>query len=385
MSRAQPQASPAAWGRARTDHPLVGLLERPPTCLDLASLPTPVEPAPWIAAGGNPVWIKRDDLSSDLYGGGKVRKLEWILGNPPYDRDDPILSVGGVGSNHLVALGLFLQASGRRLHALTFDQTLTPHALTNLGVLASIDAGLWHVGTRLRLPWAWLAYRLWRRPDRPGLYMTPGASTPTGCLGFVAAGLELAQQIESGALPAPASVFVAAGTAGTAAGLAIGLAIAGVATHLRLVSSVERIAFNRWMLRRKLAATHRELARRGLVAGHVAGGVSALLGRAHVTWSIDHGQVGTGYGAPTAAAERAAGLAAENGIVLEGTYTAKCLAGLLAYGKAPRGPILFWNTHAGNDLRRHLQSGWTSRLPPSLREAVLARDGAPDLIGSGAR
>jgi D-cysteine desulfhydrase len=382
VSRANRHETPAGWDRVRTDHPLVGRLARPPRCLQLANLPTPVEPAPWIAAGSNPVWIKRDDLSSDLYGGGKVRKLEWVLGNPPYDRDEPVLSVGAAGSNHLVALGLFLRAAGRRLHALTFDQVLTRQAVTNLGVLASIDTGLWHAGTRLRLPWAWLAYRLWRRPDRPGRFLTPGASTSMGCLGFVAAGLELAQQIESGVLPAPAAIFVAAGTAGTAAGLAVGLAIAGVSTHLRLVSSVERVALNRWMLHRKLSATHRELGRRGLASEHIAGGVAALLDRAGVTWSIDHGQLGTGYGVPTAAAERALALAADNGIVLEGTYTAKCLAGLLADGLAVRGPVLFWNTHAGNDLRRHVASGWTSNLPPSLREAVFALDGAPDLVAS---
>jgi D-cysteine desulfhydrase len=345
-------------------------------------LPTPVEPAPWIAAGGNEVWMKRDDLSSDIYGGGKVRKIEWALANPPYDDDQPVLSVGGAGSSHLVALGLFLRASGRRLHALTFDQVLTPQAVTNLGVLVSTDARLWHVRSRLQLPWAWLAYRLWRRPDRSGTYMTPGASTAVGCMGFVAAGLELAEQIESGVAPAPSTIFVAAGTAGTAAGLAVGLAIAGVSTHVRLVSSVERVALNRWMLLHKLTATHRELARRGLAAEHVEGGVSALLGRTKVTWSIDHTQLGMGYGIPTAAGERALALAADNGVVLEGTYTAKCLAGLLADGGDARGPVLFWNTHAGNDLSRHVASGWTSNLPGSLREAVFALDRGPDLVGS---
>lgn len=351
----------------------------------MAKLPTPVERAPWIDAGSNQVWVKRDDLSNDLYGGGKVRKLEWALANPPYDRDEPVMSVGGAGSNHLVALGLFLRASGRRLHALTFDQVLTRHSVTNLGVLASLDTRLWHVGTRLRLPWAWLAYRVWRRPERVGRYMAPGVSTSIGCLGFVAAGLELARQVESGAAPAPATVFIAAGTAGSAAGLALGLAIAGVSTHLRLVASVERAVLNRWMVQRKLATTHRELGRRGLAAEHIVGGAAALLRRAGVTWSIDHAQIGPGYGVPTAAAERAVALAADHGIVLEGTYTAKCLAGLLADGKAVPGPILFWNTHAGNDLSGHVASGWTSNLPASLREKVFALDEARDLVGSEPR
>ena len=49
-------------------------LPDPPRCLQLADLPTPVERAPWLDVPGSEAWIKRDDRSSALYGGGKVRK-----------------------------------------------------------------------------------------------------------------------------------------------------------------------------------------------------------------------------------------------------------------------------------------------------------------------
>jgi D-cysteine desulfhydrase len=49
-----------------------------------ASWPTPIEPAPRLAAalGLEPgdLWIKRDDLSGLGGGGNKVRKLEWLCG-----------------------------------------------------------------------------------------------------------------------------------------------------------------------------------------------------------------------------------------------------------------------------------------------------------------
>ncbi|MBL4686711.1 MAG: D-cysteine desulfhydrase family protein, partial [Nannocystaceae bacterium] len=83
-------------------------LSSPPRCLDLAQLPTPVQRAPWWDADGREAWIKRDDLSSSLYGGGKVRKLEFALANAPFNGQDSITSSGGLGSNHLVALALYL-------------------------------------------------------------------------------------------------------------------------------------------------------------------------------------------------------------------------------------------------------------------------------------
>ena len=48
--------------------------------LKLAELPTPVEAATLTLQGGTrPVAIKRDDLTGKLYGGNKVRKLEYLL------------------------------------------------------------------------------------------------------------------------------------------------------------------------------------------------------------------------------------------------------------------------------------------------------------------
>lgn len=341
------------------------LLASPPPRLRLARLPTPVERMPGLDVGGAEVWVKRDDRSSELYGGGKVRKLEWVLASPPFDGDGPIVSVGGVGSHHLVALALFLRQQGRSLHALTFTQTLTPHVRGNLAVLVSSGARLWNVGSRARLPLAWLAYHVWRRPERMGVPMPAGASTAYGCFGFVDAGLELAAQVEAGLLPMPTTIFVTAGSAGASAGLALGLALAGRAVRLHLVSSVERWAFNELMYRRMLGMAHRALVRHGLPQAHAAGGAMGLLRRAGVEWTIDHGQVGGGYGVPTEAATRAMTDASAAGLRLETTYTAKCLAGMRrALAERPvDGPVLFWNTHGSNDLRAHVREGWEAQSP----------------------
>ena len=62
--------------------------------------------------------------------------------------------------------------------------------------------------------------------------MPPGGSSARGQLGFVSAGLELAEQVRAGELPEPAELYVAVGTGGTLAGLVAGLALAGLRTRV---------------------------------------------------------------------------------------------------------------------------------------------------------
>ena len=115
---------------------------------------------------------------------------------------------------------------------------------------------------------------------------------------------------------------------------------------------------------------HRLLIEHGLRAPHVDGGVAGLLSRAGIEWTIDHSQVGGGYGVPTDEALRAVEDARGQGVALETTYTAKCIAGMRrALAAQPvDGPVLFWNTHAGNDLRTRIVDGWEARCPVDLGE-----------------
>lgn len=352
----------------RSDHPLASMLKRSPACLRLAHLPTPVERAPWLDTAHAEVWIKRDDLTSALYGGGKVRKLEWSLANPPFDDQRPIVSVGGIGSNHLVALALFLRQMKRHLHAFVFEQPLTEHARMNLAVMASLDSRFWYVRRRWQLPMAWLAYQV---SDRSGRAMTPGGSTAVACFGFVMAGLELAEQIQAGVLPRPETVFVTGGTGGAAAGLILGLRLARVNTHVQVVSAVEPLLFNRVTLAAKLRSVLRELH----ACGVAAEGLAKHSSSAGVTWSIDHGHLGRSYGAPTPEGGAISQLAAEHGIALDPTYTAKCVAGLRASDR--RGPAVFWHTHASQDLSGHVVDDWRERLPPRLRRALAQWEAEP--------
>ena len=188
------------------------------------------------------------------------------------------------------------------------------------------------------------------------------------------AGLELSAQVHGGACPPPKRVYVTAGTAGTAAGLVIGFELGGLSTHVRLVSAVEPLYFNRWLFRQKLRLIRRTLAAHGL---------EAAAPRGTVTWSIDHGEVGGGYAVPTSRGRAAARWADEQGLHLETTYTGKCVASMLRDLHEGRidGPVVYWHTHASTDVRPTIQPGWYARLPGTVRRWVGA---SAALVESGA-
>ena len=70
------------------------------------------------------------------------------------------------------------------------------------------------------------------------------------------------------------------------------------------------------------------------------------------------GYLGPAYGAPNDAGCRARALVSQSeGIELDTTYTAKCMADMIDAVRMPeyrRGPVLFWNTFSSVDPARHL-------------------------------
>ncbi|CCQ14555.1 1-aminocyclopropane-1-carboxylate deaminase [Rhodococcus sp. AW25M09] len=70
----------------------------------LAQYPTPLEPAPRLAAalglGADDLWIKRDDLLGPGGGGNKIRKLEWLCGAAIEAGATTLVTSGAAQSNH---------------------------------------------------------------------------------------------------------------------------------------------------------------------------------------------------------------------------------------------------------------------------------------------
>jgi D-cysteine desulfhydrase len=163
-----------------------------------------------------------------------------------------------------------------------------------------------------------------------------GGSSPLGVLGYVEAALELAEQVAVGDLPAPAEVVVAAGSGGTAAGLAVGLGLAGLDARVTGVVVTDGLVSERSAARlvRRTAAL---LRKRG--AGPDMGTPAEL--------RILEGYRGAGYGHPTPEGKLATELARRDGLALDPVYTAKAVAGLLGEARAGRlgaGPVLYLHT-----------------------------------------
>ncbi|MCG8561566.1 MAG: D-cysteine desulfhydrase family protein [Hyphomicrobiales bacterium] len=69
--------------------------------VDLAHLPTPIEPMANLSAhvGGGRLYVKRDDCTGLAFGGNKVRQLEFYLGAAMAQGADTVLITGAVQSN----------------------------------------------------------------------------------------------------------------------------------------------------------------------------------------------------------------------------------------------------------------------------------------------
>jgi D-cysteine desulfhydrase len=132
------------------------------------------------------------------------------------------------------------------------------------------------------------------------------------------------------------AIYIAAGTLGTAAGLAVGLALAGRRIPVVAVRITAPLVTNERVLEKLVRGTLRllEPAGRALPDAHAA--LAAV--------RIDHAQVGAGYGRETEAGETATRAFAAAGLRLDATYTAKAAAALLADEAGVSGPVLFWHT-----------------------------------------
>ncbi len=303
----------------------------------LATIPTPVE-ALLDAAPDGTLWIKRDDLSGASFGGNKVRALEFLLGN--VRPGDTVLTIGGEGSTHVLTTAYHAARLGAATHAVRWRHEMNQVALTVAErareMCAEVTTTRTVVGTMLRVGW--------RRMAAPRAHWIPmGGSSPLGTLGHVNAGMELACQIRDGILPQPHQGVVPLGTGGTAAGLALGFAIAQLPITVVGARIGPRIGANRTRVLRLARATA------ALIRRASGSAVPDVRGEA-VT--VVHDVYGGAYGRVLPAGDDAARrLEGWRGIALDATYSAKAFAAAIALHRTSEVPTLFWLTFDGRALR----------------------------------
>lgn len=297
----------------------------------LGRFPSPVERA--TLPGGALLWLKRDDLDADAMGGNKVRALEFLLGGVrPGDR---VLTLGGEGSTHVLATAWHARRLGARTIAVRWPHEMNAVALR----VRDRAAALCDEIIRARSAPAGIARALAMRLTRRVRYVPMGGSSALGTLGHVNAGLELAAQLEAGLAPRPRYIVVPLGTGGTAAGLALGLAIAGVDATVVAARVGPRPFAGRTAVLDLAARTRRLLAR-------ATGGSVPRVPRGRLR--VVHHVYGGAYGRPLAAGDQAAAtLHAAAGLTLDATYGAKAAAAALDLARRGEGEVMLWVTFDG--------------------------------------
>jgi 1-aminocyclopropane-1-carboxylate deaminase/D-cysteine desulfhydrase-like pyridoxal-dependent ACC family enzyme len=334
----------------------------------LAELPTPVDGQPGMAEdlGLGSLWVKRDDMTSPRYGGNKVRKLEFLLGQAMADGAGECLTFGCVGSNHALATTIH----ARRLHMGTtlvlYPQPNSRKVQMNLMGMFAAKANIYDQEEFAHDTGA-LVERISREREkatgtRP--YLIPaGGTNAIGACGFVSAGLELAAQIEQRQLPLPDVIYLALGTMGTGAGLSIGLKAAGLDVPIIGARVTGKSFVNTERLARLTDETLNYLSERETAFASLKGQDMGI--------EIDHGQFGQEYARYTEASVAAVDYAHKMGSVeLEGTYTGKAFATLMQHAREGRlagKKVLFWNTYNSAPLDELLRCGSKKDMPAVLR------------------
>ncbi|MFC9789316.1 1-aminocyclopropane-1-carboxylate deaminase/D-cysteine desulfhydrase [Rhodococcus sp. NPDC127528] len=309
--------------------------------LRLGAAPTPITHLDGLGAG-NRLWCKDEGAyGSGGWGGNKVRKLEWILPDVRARGSRQILSVGGQGTNWGLATALYAREQGIDTALALVDQPMDEHVRAQLDRLRRSGATLHFTRTKARTIVAapWLFARHLHGRHLP-YYLPAGGSSPVGTLGYVEVALELAAQVGSGAMPEPAYVVTAVGSGGTAAGLLLGLRLAGLRTRVVGVVVNDTLPLAERDLVGLARRTHRLLVERGAAVGPVEFEPGALV--------VAGEWLGPGYGHATPEGAAAQRVGAEHGITLDPVYTAKAFAAALemdADGRLGDGPVLVLDTY----------------------------------------
>ena len=322
--------------------------------VSLAVLPTRVEDASSVfssAAVPGELWLKRDDLSSPVYGGSKLRLLEHLLAEALQRGVQRVYSSGAVGSNFAVAVALHAPRVGLEPGAIVFPQPLTPEGEQSHAVVVArarvVEVAHWSL-----LP---LAIERTRRhseqPAERAAVLSQVALGPESLLGYLAAGLELAQQVAQKQCPAPARIVLPIGSAATSAGILAGLSLARKMGIWRGAPSLTAVRIAAWPLSRRgrvLSLAEKVLRRVAALCNEPA---FALSKRELLPVSLVTDQLGQGYPHPTPAGTQARAVFARAGFpILDDTYSAKAAAHLLVSVASDRGPVLFWCTKSSAPL-----------------------------------
>lgn len=303
--------------------------------LDLVGSATPLEKLSRLSDYlGREIYIKRDDVTPMAMGGNKLRKLEFLAADAVRQGADTLVTAGAIQSNHVRQTAAVAAKLGLQCVALLENpiDTKAENYLTNgnrlLLDLFNVEVVMCDALHDPQVQLADLATRLEAQGFRP--YVIPiGGSNALGSLGYVQCALEIAAQSRDVSF---SSIVVASGSAGTHAGLAVGLQqllpqseLIGVTVSRKVIDQLPKVE----QLQKAVACSL---------------DIDAL---APITLWDDY--FAPQYGMPNDEGMAAVKLLAQQeGVLLDPVYTGKAMAGLIDGISQKRfrdeGPILFVHT-----------------------------------------
>ncbi|MHA1145641.1 MAG: 1-aminocyclopropane-1-carboxylate deaminase/D-cysteine desulfhydrase [Candidatus Helarchaeota archaeon] len=298
--------------------------------------------------GCSNIWIKRDDVSTPHYGGNKPRKLEFIFPVVKLQQKKTIVTMGGIGSNHCLATTILNNRLnlGFKIALALFQQELTADVQKKLLLYQ-------HFGARLIQEEALVRdqAKIFAELGNP-YFLMAGGSNSEGTVGFVDAAFELKSQIEKGEIPKPKFLVVTLGSAGTLAGLMLGLKLAGLDDVEILGNGV---VDKKTTSPRNVRNLAKSTLKRMRSFSDAVPDISTSIEKPFVSYDFLGGE----YGKVTPEGKKAIELMDElEGIHLDTTYTAKTFAFLMDFVRKEGikdDVILYWNTYNSIDLSPHVK------------------------------
>jgi D-cysteine desulfhydrase len=314
--------------------------------------------------GANHLYLKHDGLSGPYYGGNKIRKLEFLLGDALKKSAKVVLTFGFAGSNHALATAIYAKQLGLKCISILLAQPNAQYVRHNLLLSQVCRAELCLFNDEMAACIPTIIKFIWQKLKHGKFpyVIAPGGSSPLGTIGYVNAGFELKEQIASGLMPEPDLLFVPFGTMGTAVGLTIGLKAAGLRTRVVSIRVVDKKYGNK---KKFIKLFKKTLA--------LIQSFDPSFPRAEITddeVDIRHDFFGEQYARFTEQGMAAVDLVAKSeGIMLEGTYTGKAMAALITlfkdHGKREK-VTLFWNTYNARNFLDTIKEINYHQLPRSF-------------------
>lgn len=330
--------------------------------VQLGFFPTPLHRLDHLSEElGVNLYIKRDDFTgSNLFGGNKTRKLEFLIGKAKAEGAKYAFTYGATQSNH--AMQTVWAATKNGIQPVVYLAAVVPPDRNDFKanlLLDSIYGAEIHI---VDLEEGESFEDAERRSFKMGkahierleaegkkCYDIPmGGANEYGSLGYVGAMIELKEQMEEGNLRFD-YLYHSTGSGGTMAGIIAGKKLLGMDMEVHSVTAMgvdERYAARA----AKLSNGALQLIGAGMPAGDEDGSVAgAGVAVCEDDFIVDQNHYAPGYECPSEEATRAIKLLAKKeGILVDPVYSGKAFGGLLSdieTGRIPAGSnVLFLHT-----------------------------------------